>query len=404
MTETAASEAKAARAWRAAAAVLYLSALAILYAPVLGNFFVGNDLDWLEYARRVGIERIIYPELWFDRVHVFRPLQSLFFWCGYRVFGLHPAGYYAVNLLIVLATAWALRAVVCDLLDSESAGLAAGLLFLTAPAGVEGRIGLGEQSAIWVSLFSLLTLLAWSRGRWGWSLVALFLAICGHEAAMVMPVVLLVYELLWRRREERRWEALIAAVGVSAAFAGFQLGLQQSTAIVQSGDLSVGPHVFPMFATHLRSLLGAAFGHADVGLVLIAAIVAARWRDRAPVLGVVWIVVGLLPFSFFWDRPGGYVHTVSRYLSLGVLGLAFVLATLFRRPNWLGGLLLTAVIVWGALGVQAAVGEYLHRGQLYHHWVFVEPPSRYDRSVESGRILFDQPGRERLRPRPGGLP
>jgi tetratricopeptide (TPR) repeat protein len=162
-----------------------------------------------------GLRRI-----WFslDSPSQYFPLVYTTFRLEHALWGLHPAGYHWVNLLLHAANAllvWRLLL----MLRVPGAWLAAAI-FALHPVHVESVAWITERKNVLMGLFFLLALLAWvkfveasSRERWKYYGLALFfyaLALFSKTTACTLPAALLL--ILWLKRTRIDWRRIAEIV------------------------------------------------------------------------------------------------------------------------------------------------------------------------------------------------
>lgn len=175
-----------------------------------------------------GLKRI-----WFslDSPSQYFPLVYTTFRLEHALWGLHPAGYHWVNILLHAANAvlvWRLLII----LRVPGAWLAAAL-FALHPVHVESVAWITERKNVLMGLFFLLALLAWvkfveasdaSRVKWKYYGLALFfytLALFSKTTACTLPAALLL--ILWAKGMRIDWRRLAQIVPFVAL--GIGMGL-----------------------------------------------------------------------------------------------------------------------------------------------------------------------------------
>lgn len=159
-----------------------------------------------------GLSRI-----WFslDSPSQYFPLVYTTFRLEHALWGLHPAGYHWVNILLHTINAllvWRLL----GLLRVPGAWLAAAI-FALHPVHVESVAWITERKNVLMGLFFLLALLAWikfveasSRQRWRYYCLALLLyalALFSKTTACTLPAALLL--ILWLKETRINWRRLV---------------------------------------------------------------------------------------------------------------------------------------------------------------------------------------------------
>jgi len=192
-------------AWLLAALLALMTILA--YQPVWHAGFIWDDDVYVTGNRlltaRDGLWRIWFS---FDSPSQYFPLVYTVFRLEHLLWGLNPAGYHWVNLLLHAANAllaWRLLA----RLGAPGSWLAAAI-FALHPVQVESVAWITELKNVLMLFFFLLTLLAWvefidGKTGPGWKFYALALvcyaaALCAKTTACTLPAALLL--ILWLKK------------------------------------------------------------------------------------------------------------------------------------------------------------------------------------------------------------
>ena len=152
--------------WRTSCLFGLVILLAVLsaYGPVYRAGFIWDDDDYVTQNQTLrepgGLSRI-----WFEpgATPQYYPLTFTSFWLEHRLWGLHPAGYHAVNVLLHAANAilvWRLLV----LLGLPCAWLV-GLYFGLHPVHVESVAWITERKNTLSGFFYLLAMWTWFRAR-----------------------------------------------------------------------------------------------------------------------------------------------------------------------------------------------------------------------------------------------
>ena len=184
--------------------LLLVVAVFFAYQPAWHAGFIWDDDVYVTLNRLLtapdGLKRI-----WFslDSPSQYFPLTYTTFWLERMLWGLNPAGYHWVNILLHAVNAllvwWLLKR-----LRVPGAWLAAGI-FALHPVQVESVAWITERKNVLSLFFCLLTLLAWiefvgERGKRWWryylpALILYGLALCSKTTACTLPAALLL--VLW---------------------------------------------------------------------------------------------------------------------------------------------------------------------------------------------------------------
>lgn len=195
--------------------LLLIAATILVYQQVWHAGFIWDDDVYVTENKLLtapdGLKRI-----WFslESPSQYFPLVYSSFRLEYALWGLNPAGYHWVNILLHAANAllvWRLLLV----LRVPGAWLAAAI-FALHPVHVESVAWITERKNVLMGLFFLLALLAWvrfveasSRQRWKFYCLALVfyaLALFSKTTACTLPAALLL--ILWLKRTRIDWRRL----------------------------------------------------------------------------------------------------------------------------------------------------------------------------------------------------
>jgi Flp pilus assembly protein TadD len=211
-------------------ATLLVAATILAYQPVWHAGFIWDDDVYVTNNPLLtapdGLQRI-----WFslDSPSQYFPLTYTVFRIEHTLWGLMPAGYHWVNLLLHAGNAllvWRLL----QRLSVPGAGLAAAM-FALHPVQVESVAWVTELKSVLSLFFILLTLLAWlefieepSKPSWRWYGLALTchaLALAGKTTACTLPAALLL--ILWLKHTPINWPRLAQIVPFLVMGAGMGL-------------------------------------------------------------------------------------------------------------------------------------------------------------------------------------
>jgi Flp pilus assembly protein TadD len=220
-------------------ALFLVAATVIAYLSVWRAGFIWDD-DLHLTKNPVIVGYLGFKSIWLTSAATYYPLTLTTFWIEHLLWGLNPAPYHGVNVLVHAGCALLLWRVLGKL-GIRGAWLGAALWALH-PVQVESVAWITElkntQSCLF-SLVSILFFLKWrevrdqaggSSGRWQYAL-ALFcalLAILSKSSTVMLPVVL---GLCWWWRDSRwRWRNLVPLVPfllISAVGSGWTIWEQQ---------------------------------------------------------------------------------------------------------------------------------------------------------------------------------
>jgi tetratricopeptide (TPR) repeat protein len=333
----------------------------LAYLPALRCGFIWDDDDYVknnpvlrspEGLRRIWLDLHATPQYY--------PLVHTSYWLEYRLWGLNPAGYHAVNICLhALAAVLAWR--VLAFLQVPGAWVAAAL-FALHPVCVESVAWITERKNVLSTVFYLGAALAYLRyacgaevaqrrgSSAGWYAAAFALFVCALLSKTVtcsLPAALLL--VFWWQRKRPMWAALLGLVPLFVL--GLVLGLltvwlekYQVRAAGEEWNLSlverflvagralwfyVGKLVWPARLTFIYPRWSIDAGawwqylYPAAALTALTALWLARVRiGRGPLVAVLFFAGTLLPALGFVDvYPMRYSFVADHFQYLASLGL-----------------------------------------------------------------------------------
>lgn len=380
--------------WRLAGVLALTLLTAVSYAPaMLWGGFVWDDrvvTDAKVLRDAFGLWRIWFSpadlKLWEGH---YWPLVYTSFWVERRLWGLNPAGYHLVNVVLHLVNALLLWRLLSRL-EAPGAWLVAAV-FAVHPVHVESVAWVIERKDLLSGLFYLTACLVWTRGGalprlwsrdYSLSLGLFALGMLCKSIVVTLPVVLLL--LHWQRGGAAAQAArrLLPFFGAALALALADLAfvraseeiafdftlLERLLIAAQALWFYLGKLLWPVE-------LAVIYPHWEVGagnlagwacVAGAAALGAALWGwrrplGRGPLAGMLFFGATLLPVLGLVDY--GYMRfsfVADRYQYLASAGALSVLIGLAARgmERWRAGLSGTGadgVLRWAATGLAAAL-------------------------------------------------
>ncbi len=295
-----------------------------------------------------------------------RQVRLLSFKVDYALFGLAPRGYHVHSLLWHLLSVSLLYLAVRRLTGRGLFALPVALLFAAHPIHVEAVANVSNRKELLCMAFSLLAALGYCRSlgsagarRWAWlgaSFLAWLLALFSKQVAIVLPLSLAVYELLFLPAERRfltrslplalggalaggvglvlylvstldlgDLDSILTMEGFQEEASGFEIALTSARTFWGHLRLLAWPvDLCPDYVMGLsRSLLEPATLLAWLGLAAWAGLAVACWR-RAPLLSFAlsWVFIHWLPVSNL--MPTAYL-LADRYMYIPSAGFCLLL-------------------------------------------------------------------------------
>ncbi len=409
-------------------AALALAVLgAVSYVPALSGGFVWDDVIFAEepvIQAASGLRSIWLSPADISREGHYWPFVYTTFWLEHKLWGLQPAGYHVVNILLHLCNCLLLWRLLQRLAVPGALVIAA--VFAVHPVHVESVAWIMERKDVLSALFYLTAALTWIRytaaphpGRYALALGLFTAGLLSKSVVVTLPAALVIWHW-WRRGRVTRTELLrlaplvVVGVAIIAADLSFYRGREvldlgytlaervliaaralwfYAGKLLWPADLAV---IYPLWKVDAGDLT--AWAYVAAAAALAAALSLARGRiGRGPLAGVLYFGVTLGPVLGFVDF--GYMQfsfVADRFQYLAGIGvLAVVLGAIAhgvgrlpaeaRRGAW--GLATAVVVVLGALTWQQA-GVYRDELTLFSHIVAHNPDAR-DAHHNLGRALLN---------------
>lgn len=179
-----------------------------LYWPALGFDFVNWDDPW--YIANNDLIKSWHPS---NLVGIatqnvtrnFAPLTILSFLIDHTLWGLMPTGYHLTNILLHGINAVLAFFLLRQITRNEFVAWTAAILFAVHPAQVESVVWISSRKTLLSATFMLASLIYWCRtertGREeGISIGFLCAALLSKAIAVVMPPIMLMYDVMVRRK------------------------------------------------------------------------------------------------------------------------------------------------------------------------------------------------------------
>ena len=366
---------------RRAVGVLVALVAAAAYAATLGYELVWDDTLLIQQSWRLhhwqALPSLLTSHFWSEVgevSHYYRPLITLSFFLDVQVWGLQPLGFHLTNVLAHAAVTLAVLAVARRALGGEPAATICALVFALHPLHTESVSFVSGRTDVIATLFFLLALLAYDRGRErdggrpiAWSLAAYLLALLSKEVAITLPLVLVLWDRLVRgdlRDRGAAWRAAprYAAYGaVTALYLGLRLfalggleaggdawgtvlarGLTTLRIVASYTWITIVPYPTSPYHAIAAETVPPGLGWWLAVAGLVATLGATGWAvRRAPAagFGALWFWITLAPSIAVNLLPLPSAIMAERFLYLPTVGFSLVL-------GW-GAARLLGPVAWG---------------------------------------------------------
>ena len=326
------------------ACVIILSVITILiYFNTLSNNFVYDDYDFIvNNAFIKNLKNIPYfflsKEAYSSEGNyiIYRPFATLSFAVDYRLWGLNPFGYHIQNILFHALNAMLVFMLLGALFRDNLAALLAALFFAAHPAQTEAVTWISGRSNVLFLFSFVLSFYFWIKyGEkkrvvfYVLSVITFVTALLSKEMAITLPLVLVLYELLYRPAEIRGLAKKIPAMLPYITIVVMYLFMRYSVLEVQSQRVYWGGNfastVFTMTRSFVKYVLflifpirhnvepvinvsKSFFKPAVIGSTAIIAVLSAIFiysfkKHRDIALGIGWFFITMIPVSNLRHRP-----------------------------------------------------------------------------------------------------
>jgi protein O-mannosyl-transferase len=344
------------------AVLLTASALFYVGAGVLsGQLNLADDYGYIvqfgHYDRPLNFAGLVQMFNGISRQEMlhdyYRPIYTLIRSIDYRLYGIFPTGYHVTSLLFYLLAVGCVHWILRTLLRSKPAAFLCALVFALHPIHVEAVAWIMAGGYAIAGAFALLSFALYLSGRTWASTLAFAAAGLTNPPAVVVPALVWGHMSLFQAKEagERRRRAtnltMLSAAAVGIVFLNFVVFPQRYSGTTFDSTVAARSWLANLFA-YLRFLvvpLGLrtpyegyverwsdplCLAGAATVLLIGAAVVLLRRRNRLAAFGVFWFLMGLLPTLTIWRKAAGMA---DRYAFLASFGFILAVVALLSAQS-----------------------------------------------------------------------
>lgn len=364
--------------WRENRGVLgvLLVIVLVLYLPFVGNQFVSDDIFGIVNETKITT----WGYVWTNPFAFIRPL--IYFLIS-NLFGKVPAIFRLVNIVSHIAMVAAVFLLV-ELLVSRKVALVVALLTAIHPIMVESVTWISGGAHSQYSLFAVIAIICYILARvkhqkkyYYYSVVSYLLALLFSEKAMMMPGILLMYEVFYGAlrpgKITREIFALWPYMGLSTVWLVVNLGAigkrTQILATTFSSQIAEQQPLWQKVSISISEYLGLIFW--PDWLTLYHSDVSHPWLS----LGMRAVILGLLLLGLGWVIWKGW-RGASTDKTVGFWGAWFLITLVPTLTPWASAWVAAERYVYlGTIGILVLVAE---------RWVKLERKSKVWRQVCTG--------------------
>jgi tetratricopeptide (TPR) repeat protein len=311
------------------------------------------------------------------------PLVFTTFWVEYQIWGLHPAGYHVINIILHAMNA-ALIGLILRLMRVRG-GWWVALLFAVHPVHVESVAWVTERKNVLSGLFYLLSFhtylryeLSARRGLFITALLFFFLALLSKTVAASLPLALLLALYYMKKKLKVAdglrllpffglsvamglvtvflEEGMIEAVKAEFQFSWMERLLIASKALLFYPFKLIVP--YPLMFNYPRWDLGAAGPGTFVVIPLLVCLMVYLWRKelRGAVCAIAFFVITIAPaLGLFNVYPFRYSFVADHFQYLASIGI-LILIVQAARGKWIWVavppvIVLLGMLTWNQAGI-----------------------------------------------------
>ncbi len=353
-------------AGRAEAVLALLVACAALcvYANTLWNGFAWDDAQIIvgnPATRDLGqLGRVLLSP---DEVApYYRPLNRASYLVDHALFGMRPAAFHAVGVVLHAVNAALLFVLARRLGAARPAALAAGLVFAVHPVTSEAVNFISGRNNLFALLFALLTVIFWVRAverrhprRWAcMSGLAFFLGLASKEQAVVAAAVIAACAALGVPRRRTLRELVPLAVPHALSFGAYLALRTIALHGAPHGTPQAAPELlarlalnlysipryaalvlFPAGLTNFHEVPARPFALWWIAPLWLAVLALALWAVRrggaVGRVGLAWLALNVLPIANIVPIPSAPL--AERYVYVPFAGLCLVLGAAFAAAG-----------------------------------------------------------------------
>ena len=260
--------------------LLIVSVSLLIYATSVTNMFAFDDNNqivtnsWIRSANHLK-EIFTQNVAGFDRrftSNYYRPMMYVVFMANYKMFGLQPWSYHIINIIIHSLSAVIIFLIAAYLIPQRNGkwnlpAMLAGLIFATHPIHTEAVMWISALPDIATTFLCLCSLYLYilskkpfhSTRRYIVSLATFFLALLFKEIAITLPVLIVVYDIIYGKIKELPYKKYIPYIILTSIYAILRLNALKAMApSIRFTDLTVNQYIYNsivFFAEYLKTTL-----------------------------------------------------------------------------------------------------------------------------------------------------
>jgi len=184
--------------------IFALIIIIIAFIPIISTafsiYFVGDDFTWIRWVSDIQMNEI-YQFFTQTGGFFYRPLAKLFYFTFYNIFWLQQEGYRLAGFSFHIFVTFLLYLILKKFSNRLFAYLGS-LTFLVLAIHSESLFWTAAGAELLAPLFALFSFYLYINNRKALSSILLFFSLLGHESMIVFPIILIFYDLCFKRKIE----------------------------------------------------------------------------------------------------------------------------------------------------------------------------------------------------------
>jgi hypothetical protein len=303
----------------------------LVFSTGFKSYFIGDDFTWLKWAI-TSSKSDLGTYFLQAKGFFYRPLAKLYFFFLLPLFGVKPQGFHLVSLLLHLGITIMAYFMVLMLSKKRFFSALVAILFLLHPVNAESVFWISSSThllANFAYLAAFLTFLVFRRSAFKGrglffilSLLLFVLGLCSHERVVTLPLILIVYDLIFTGGFKRNnWWRRILVYFPYFLILGVYFWVRN---LAQAYDLSGDYNWLWGGIQNYKVLILAVLLFLSAVIFRILKKFISLKDNKLLVFAFAWLVILLLPFL-------GLGNLAERYVYPAHLGFFLILAIIINR-------------------------------------------------------------------------
>lgn len=180
----------------------------LYYKDKFGIYFIGDDFIWLKWAATATLNDL-YKYFVQSDGFFYRPLAKTAYFVFYNIFWLKPFAYHLFGIILHTFCSYLIYLLAKKLTHLRLLSFVSAILFALLSVHSESLYWIPASFELISPLFVLLSFYYYLSGRFALSAILYFPALLGHESAIFYPLIIFVYDLLYKKMSNKKYIYLL---------------------------------------------------------------------------------------------------------------------------------------------------------------------------------------------------